>query len=195
MKSRLIPNIVSIYIVFLISWPVYATNLSLESSAANVAIGGTFNVDLKISGLADQTAPSLSSFFAEVVYEGKFINFESVTYGNFLGEPTDPDQTDIVTIPEANKVSLDETSFLTTTELDALQPADFTLATLIFKASSAGSTTITFEDIDFSDADANSFIPVLEITSVNVIPLPGAFLLFLSAFCSLVLSARKPDRL
>lgn len=189
--KKIIPNLICISIVSLLSWPVNSTTLSLEPSTANVVIGQNFTVDLKISGLGNHTAPSLAAFFAEIVFEENLINFESVTYGNLLGSPTDPFETDIVTTVDPNVVSLDEISFLSTSELDALQPADFTLATLLFKAVGAGSSNISFADIDFSDAEGNSFVPNLETTSVAVIPLPGTLLLFLLAFFSLIVAGKN----
>jgi len=191
--NKLIANLVSISIVSLLSWPVNSAILSLESSTASVAIGQTFNVDLKISDLGNRSAPSLASFLAEIVYQEESISFESVRYGNLLGSPSDPVETDIVTTTlGSNTVSLDEASFLTTIELDALQPADFTLATLMFKAISVeSSSSISFGNIDFSDAEANSFIPTLETTSVAIIPLPGALVLLLSAFCGLIALGRN----
>lgn len=181
--------LISISIISLLSLPANSTVLSLESSSANVSIGQTFNVDLNISGLGDNTAPSLAAFFVEINYDGKLLNLESVTYANLLGSPDESDR--FTTALDSNSISLDEISFLQTSELDALQPADFTLATLLFKATGIGSSDLSLVDIDLSDADGFSFIPTIEQTSITVIPVPGALVLFLTAFCSLMVSGRN----
>jgi hypothetical protein len=98
-----------------------------------------------------------------------------------LGDPADPIETDIVTTVGTGSVSLDEFSFLSGFELDALQPADFTLATLQFSADAVGTSTLGFGAIDLSDAVGSTIVPTLETGEITVVPLPASLPLFLSA--------------
>jgi len=177
-----------------------AATISLTPTTQDMSIGSTASVDLNISGLGNFTDPSLGAFFTEITFDDSILSFDSVTYGSFLGD-TDPSsfETDIVTIVGPGFVSLDEFSFLFDFELDALQPDNFTLATLSFTATTTGSSLLEFGAMDLSDAIGLSILdPTLETAGITVksvppvtVPEPGILMLFLSGV--LVLSAFKME--
>ena len=166
--------------------------LSLEPASQTGTVGDSFSVDLVISDLGDGVDPSLGAFFTEFLFDDSILVFDSVSYGLFLGD-TDPlaFETDIVTTSGFGFVSLDEFSFLFDFELDALQPASFILATLLFDGVGNGTTALGFGFIDLSDAIGFSLTPALVGASVTVtVPEPGTFLLLAWGMVLLILRGK-----
>ena len=161
--------------------PAQAVTLSFGPTTQSVAPGGTAAVDINISGLGNFAAPSLGAFLVEVTFDSSILSFDSVSYGAFLGDPADHVETDIITTVGSGSVSLDEFSFLFDFELDALQPADFTLATLKLSADAVGTSPLGYGAIDLSDAVGSTIVPTLETGDITVVPLPASLPLFLSA--------------
>jgi len=127
--------------------------LSLDSNASSVNVGDSFSVDITIAGLGDLSSPSLGAFFIDVSFDNSLFGLDLVSFGDLLnGNAGDPLFSDrFVDDSVSGIVSLSETSFLFDFELDALQPASFTLATLDFTALATGSGALDFALIDLSD--------------------------------------------
>ena len=149
----------------------------------------------RVSGLGDFGPPSLGAFIAEVTFDGNILSAHTPSFGAFLGDPSDLLETDIVTIRPA-VVSLDEFSFLSNSDLDALQPESFSLATLSFTGDSFGTSAQGFGLIDLTDATGSRIIdPSIEAATVSVvqgttdgpspIPLPASFWFLATALFSL----------
>ena len=100
----------------------------------------------------DFTADSLSAFAFDVSYDASILGFSSASYGSFLGDLTTPAAASFTT-PSPGVLNLSEFSFLLDTELDALQPSSFTLATVVFNGLLAGNSALSFGGVvDLSDA-------------------------------------------
>ncbi len=177
------------------STQVAAVILSLDLSTQDIDVGATASVDLNISGLGDSTAPSLGAFFTEITFDDSILSFDSVTYGAFLGDP-DPSllETEIITTVGPSSVSLDEFSFLFDFELDALQPANFTLATMSFTGLADGISALRFGAFDLSDAVVTTIAdPTFETANITVeprqtsIPEPMTPLLMISSLLGLAI--------
>gem|GEM_PF-2503315 len=125
------------------------------SGDADFLILGDLNasVDITIAGLGDLSSPSLGAFFIDVSFDNSLFGLDLVSFGDLLnGNAGDPLFSDrFVDDSVSGIVSLSETSFLFDFELDALQPASFTLATLDFTALATGSGALDFALIDLSD--------------------------------------------
>jgi hypothetical protein len=151
--KKLLLLLVFVSCIVLIAGQTTATTLSFSPASQEIAVGDSTAVDLIISGLGDHTAPSLGAFLVEVTYDPGILFFDSVMYGPFLGN-TDPFEfeTDIITTAGSGFVFLDQFSYLSDSELDGLQSASFTLATLEFTGIGPGSSAVGFGYIDLSDA-------------------------------------------
>ncbi len=170
-----------------VSTPVLAATVSLVPPNQTVNLGDPVTVDVTIAELGSFSAPSLGAFLLEVLFDDSILTFDSVSYGALLGDPLDFFATDIVTTENPGSVSLDEFSFLSDSELDALQPDSFTLATLFFTGSGIGNTMVEIGTFDVSDAVENTIIPDFQSGSVTVVPVPSsAFLLGCGLFFLLV---------
>jgi hypothetical protein len=166
---------------------VGAVSLTLEPLSQGIMLGEKAAVDLKISGLGDFTTPSLGAFYAEILFDESILSFDSVLYGGFLGDPENVSvfETDIETKVGPGFVSLDEISWLESSDLDSIQPSAFTLATFYFTGIDLGTSPLTFGDIDLSDAlfPASSIQPQLTMGAqidVSPVPEPATFLLMMS---------------
>lgn len=130
MKKRLL-----ILCLSLIGLPMQAgaVSLSFSPTSGSVEIGDTISLDIIVGDLGNAGPVSLGAFDLNILYDDSKLNFESVNYGSLLGD-IDPFafETDIFTNLSAGSLGLSELSFLLDTELDTLQSASFTLATLEF---------------------------------------------------------------
>jgi len=171
-----------------------AVTLSLVPSLPVINVHDTSTVDLKIAGLGDFMPPSLGGFLVTVTFDDSILAFDSVLYGAFLGDPSNPAETDIVTtvIVGSKSVSFDEVSLLFDFELDALQPGSFSLATLRFRGIRSGTSTVGYDVIDLSDAVGSTMVDLtFESASIQVVPEPGTVLLLSSGLVGLMLWQRK----
>lgn len=165
----------------LLSGQLCAARLSVEASRPLIGLGDIAQVGLRISELGQGNAPSLGAFRIALDYDDTLLALRSVDYGASLGDPTDPAETDILTQTAPARVTLNETSFLLDTELDTLQPAGFILVSLAFEGIGLGESPLRYGAVDLSDAFGSSLTPVLEGSTVAVVPLPGAAVLFVCA--------------
>jgi hypothetical protein len=160
-----------------------ALTLSLEPNTQMIVPTGTTTVDIIASDLGNFAPASIGAFLLEIIFDDSIVSFDAVEYGSFLGDSMDSFDTNIVTTAGFGFVELDELSFLFDSELDALQPDSFSLATLTFSGRTLGTSTIGFGFADVSDAVGASLVPTLLVPSeivVTAVPLPGALLLMTS---------------
>ncbi len=191
MKNILTTGIV-LGVTALLSSQVLAARVSLDPIEQTISLGSPAEVSVAISDLGDGLPPSLGAFLIEVTFDNNILNFASVTYGESLGNPNDVFETDVVTTSGPNMVSLDEFSFLSAPELDALQPDSFTLATLTFTSVGVGTSPLGFGSIDLSDAvGLTTADPTLGTANITVVPLPATFVLLASALLGLSLVSRS----
>jgi hypothetical protein len=146
--------------LFLSSGLANAVQLFLSPPASATQVGDTISVDLRVSDLGNFASPSLGAFYAEVSYAPSILHLESWSYGSFLGNPADINETDWVTDDAtAGFISFDELSLLPDGALDAMQPAAFTLATLVFRGVGSGSSSLNLANVDLSDAFYSRLTP------------------------------------
>jgi hypothetical protein len=132
-----------------------AATLILAPGESSVSIGDTVSVDLNISGLGADTAPSLGAYDITIDVPGIF-TFDNVVFGDpILGSDQLGSGAITETVLGSNTVDLIEVSSETVAALNSLQPDAFTLAVLNFTANSAGSANFSFGDVTLGDASGN----------------------------------------
>ena len=166
-----------------------AALLSLEPTPPSITVGEVSTVDLRISGLGYLEAVSLGAFAVDVTYDETVLGFETASYGSFLGGPEDSEQ--VPANASGGIVTLDEFSFLSNAELDALQPSSFVLASLTFRGIAADVSDLGFGDVNLADTSFPSTTtdPELAGSSITVtsavIPIPAALPLLGTAVAGL----------
>jgi len=157
-----------------------AVSIGLDPSPVATSAGSTFTLDLVVAGLGDGAAPSLGSYDLDVLFDASVLALDAVAFGALLGGPADSLQAAAEIVAGTWDVS--ELSLLSPSELDALQPTSFVLATLSFSALAAGTTSVTLTGLAgdaFGRAlDLQLGAARVEIAGGAVVPEPGAALLF-----------------
>ena len=154
----------------LVAVPARAVSLSLSPASQTVSVGGTAWVDLVVGGLGDSTSPSLAGFDVDVTYDSLILTIDpyAVLFGAFLGDISFFEADASATGGEASGVvNVYELSFLAADELDALQPASFTLAKLPFLANGPGTSGLGYGEM-VSLSDVFGYVFELDTTGGSV---------------------------
>lgn len=166
----------------------FGASVSLIPDSQTIGVGDTADFDLYISGLGSYEAPSLGAFELDIMFDQNILAFESLIFSPYLGDP-DPsnletDSSVDTTTPGA--VGLYEVSFLPASDLDLLQPASFTLASMTFTMINLGFSDLTLENVVLSDASGTVITgPTLQGAKVYPVPVPCTFLLLLGGLAGL----------
>ena len=170
--------------------------LSFDPVAQDVTLGSPVDVALKISGLGSATPPSLSTFDLNISFDPGLLSFTSAAFG----DPKLGDQLDVhglggnlisSGISSPGVLNVFELSLDSLGDLDTLQAASFTLATLTFNTVGIGSSALGITINSLGDANGAALASVTQNGSVTVsaVPLPAAWLLFASGMLVLVCPA------
>ncbi|MCI0547164.1 MAG: hypothetical protein L0027_07750 [Candidatus Rokubacteria bacterium] len=183
-----------------------AVLIEVVPAAQEVVQGDPVQITLAISGLGDQSPPSLGTFDLDVLFDASVLTFASAAFGDpVLGDQLDLAGLGSVTdvTPGSGVVNLFQLSLDTADDLNALQAGDFTLATLTFTATGPGASPLALAVTALGDAEGVSLATDLASGAVLVTPgqepvpgPPGAALLGLGLACLLAHHLRRrPDRL
>ncbi len=187
--KRILPLMLA---ALLYPWASQAITISAVPSGSSFQVGNGLTVDVVVSDFGNGAAPTLGAYSFDLIYDSAVLTLTGQpVFTAFLGD-TDPNlfETDIaVDLTSAGTAGVSVLSFLTDTELDALQPADFALVSFSFNASGSGSTVVDFSSVILTDATSGQSIVgvvqqggVVQVTPNNGgIPLPGTLLLVLVA--------------
>lgn len=193
MKERLFSKITIAFLIFL-AYPCTtdAIVIGFHQDFLEIEVGNPLNVDIVALNLGNFTPPSLGAFDIEIAFDCTILSFGSATFGSFLGDPSMGEAIFDYQEITPGLVNLYDLSLLSSIELDALQPADFSLATLHFNTISLGNSTINLTVKALSDATGGPFLfNKEETTNVNVTPEPTTILLVGSGLISLAGFRRK----
>lgn len=181
---------------------VSALSLSFDPESPTVSAGASFTVDVNIAGLHDSDPDEiLSSFVLNVSFDSSLLNPQNVTFGSFLGGPDNSSQDFFFDLSTTSGVvTFAETSHLSDSDLDLLQPDNFSLATLTFEAIGEGNTLLSFSYADLVGLDFEP-LPVTEgglgsadvaIQPATNVPEPGTLMLMASGL--VFFAARRRNR-
>jgi hypothetical protein len=151
--------------------------LSLVPSTNSVNNGDTMTVEAVISGLGAPGPAEVGSFDIFVGYNATLLAWEATDFTNLLGNPV---LGEAITLSDTTGSTVEalDVSLLTIPQLDALQPASFTLATFTFIAIGDGKVTFQNQGGPIDDGNGN----LIAGTKTPSVPEPSALLLLLPAF-------------
>lgn len=182
-------------ITLLVAW-VFQASLSqaafieLDPNATTVANGEVLSIDLRVGGLGNFGPDSLGTFDISVGFDSSVISFDSYSLGGLLGDVGLVEALDVGTGQAGGNVNVAEVSLLSAAALDALQPGDFSVATLNFDVINLDAGELTELSILSAPLLGDAFgsrIGVTETGSAIIegrspVPVPGTLLLLVSAF-------------
>ena len=184
-------SILVVILAFLSATPATSATLELVPDMTTVGLGDALFIDIVVSELGDGIAPSVGDFDFDITYDDTILTATDVEIGGFLGDLDFLEAIGGFDLSTSGVVDLFEVSFLFDFELDALQPASFTLATLSFEAIGLGMSTLDFTQVILGDSFAQPIDTTVTGGSVSV-PLPPTLWLFGSSLLALVgFSKRK----
>ncbi len=166
-------------------------SLTMVSVSDITQIGDSINVKIGVSGLSQDSAPSLSTYDLNLSFNPSLLSFSGAVFGdaslgnqldlnNFGGNLSGADLTD-----DPGTLNFYEVSFDSVSDLNDLQAESFTLATLSFDVLNFGTSDLTLSVNAFGDAEGND-LPVTTLsTSVTTVPLPSAIFLMASGLMGL----------
>lgn len=173
--------------------------LSFDPPSASGDINDIFVIDINIADFGYGTADPLAGFGFDILYDSSILGFESVSFGSLLGD-LDPlsFETDLDTTLNPGILNLFELSWLSDTELEALQSDSFTLATVTFKGLAAGNSSLTLDNIDLTDALGSSLASTSSSANITVnsqppiaVDEPSVLILMLSSLALMIYSRRR----
>lgn len=167
-----------------------ATTISLIPSEMNINQDGSVLVDVVVSGLGYDSAPSLGVFDLDVLYDPGILSITNVEFGNQL-DIFGLGSYQSVSEPSAGNLNLFELSYDFAEDLDLYQLDTFSLAALTFSSVAPGFSDITLGINSFGDSNGDPLVvDSLNSASINVspVPLPGTFGLFVLGLGGLLFS-------
>jgi hypothetical protein len=178
--------------ILLWSVPSDAVVIDFVPGSQTVPLGSAAAIDLVISGLGDFTAPSLGAFDLDLTYDAAVLSATSVTLTPLLGDAIQG-----VDLSTPGFIDLFVISLLSPTELDALQPESFVLATLSFDTIALGTSALALTEIVAGDAFGAALAATGGAGSISVtssgapVPEPSLTGLLLISGLGLALTRRR----
>lgn len=185
-------------LLFVFSHTSYAVAIEFTESAKTVTVGVPFTLQLRIFDVNASLDPPLRSFDVEVGFSRSHLQFEGATFGDPV------DQLNLTGLAEQSVTppftsGLDRSSVRiaeTSNDFDVpLQPGDFVLATLTFRALESGTTTIGVLDTvlhGFGNRDYADIIP--GAATISAVPEASSLTWLVCALALFSLGARVRGR-
>lgn len=124
----------------LIQNPATAITLGFFPSSQTTNLGSQVTIDLVVSDLGNNTAPSLGAFDVVLGFDADIIAFESLEFGDQLNPSSSVFPFRGETFIPPDSINLFEISGESSADLIEFQPSSFTLATFIFEAVDLGTS-------------------------------------------------------
>jgi hypothetical protein len=175
----------------------HAVSLDLWPASSSVNLGDPVQVELRISGLGEGTAPSLGAYDFTLAFNPVVLGFGAFTFGDsLLGNQLDLRGFGTVAGFDGGtpgQLNVFEISLDLAGDLDVLQAGAFALGTISFNTLGNGTSGMQFTSALFSDATGKSVAVQLGSGSVNVPePVSGGFVV--AAAIAFVLGAQHLKR-
>ena len=149
--------------------PATAITLGFSPSSQTTNLGSQVTVDLVVSDLGNNTAPSLGEFDVVLGFDADIIAFDSLEFGDQLNPTSSIFAFRGETFFPPDSLNLFEISGQTSAELIQFQPSSFTLATFTFDGVGIGTSDLILSNVILGDTAGNQLTPVIEPGSITVI--------------------------
>lgn len=154
-----------------------ARTLTVHGPTVAVGVGDAFSVSLTVDGLGDGVAPSVGVFDVDLAFDAGQVMFVDANYGSGL---------DVLSLGSVRSttegvgtINLFELSLDSASDLNSLQPGNFSLATISFRALAAGTSYLNASINAIGDG-AGVAIPFAVVNgevAITAVPEVGSWLL------------------
>ena len=180
--------------------------LLLTATMANASIelyfdspvqsGGSVNVEVIISGLGKELAPSLSTYDLDIHFNDSHLAYSGIVFGDLiLGNQLDlfgyGDNQTSVELSSSGVLNIFELSFDSPEDLNTLQADSFTLVRLTFNIVRNASSELSISLNELGDGDGAALQAQRQSVSITTVPLPSAVWLMLSGLGLLLRNVHK----
>ena len=171
-----------------------ALTIDLSPSAQELQLGDNLTLDVKVSDLADATAPSLGVYDLNLLFDATRVSISNIIWGDAVkGNQLDLNGFSSLQMSDANNpgiLNLFELSLDDVWSLNNLQAGSFSLFSVIFSTIAAGPAEFTLGVNALGDANGDSLLADSIGTSkvmINAVavPEPAASFLFLIGLIAL----------
>lgn len=175
-----------------------AISIDLIANQSTVNVGDNIEVQVRISGLNDASAPSLGAYDVNFNYDASLFDFSNIVWGDStLGNQLDLSGFGSLqdSSSGADWLQVLEVSFDGAFDLELLQAGEFTLFSVLLNAITVGSSNFSLTTNAFGDAYGNDLsIDTINGTTVNIssvsVPEPSSLLLLVGMLAIVVLRAK-----
>jgi hypothetical protein len=196
MMKKLFAGLLALGLSLSLNAHAISIDLIANQTAANV--GDNIEVQVRISGLSDASAPALGVYDVNFNYDASLFNFSSILWGDStLGNQLDLNGFGSLQDSSSGLdwLSALEISFDDALDLELLQAGEFTLFSVLLNAVAIGSGNFSLTTNALGDAYGNDlFIDTITGTTVNVasisVPEPSSLLLLLGMLAVIALRAK-----
>lgn len=181
-----------------LSLNAHAISIDLIANQTAVNVGDNIEVQVRISGLSDASAPALGVYDVNFNYDASLFSFSSILWGDStLGNQLD--LSGFGSLQDSsnglNWLNAFELSFDDALDLELLQAGEFTLFSVLLNAVAIGSGSFLLTTNAIGDAYGNDlFIDTITGTTVDVVsisvPEPSSLLLLLGMLAVIALRAK-----
>lgn len=149
----------------MLAWPAQAVIIKVTPMQSNTVTGSVVGVNLDITGLGQDSAPSVGGYDIGLSFDPSILKLKAV----YFGDPLLGDQLDLFGLgslqlmsPQAGMVNLVQISLDLPADLDAMQAQAFTLARIEFDAIGVGTTTLGLQLNALADANGDALSAQLQ---------------------------------
>ena len=181
-----------------LSLNAHAISIDLITNQTATNVGDNIEVQVRIIGLSDASAPALGVYDVNFNYDASLFNFSSILWGDStLGNQLDLSNFGSLQDSSSGLGGLNvfELSFDEAMDLELLQAGEFTLFSVLLNAVAIGSGNFSLTTNAIGDAYGNDvLIDTINGTAVNIsgvsVPEPSSLLLLLGMLAILALRAK-----
>jgi hypothetical protein len=181
-----------------LSLNAHAISIDLIASQSAINVGDNIEVQVRISGLSDASAPSLGVYDVNFNYDASLFSFSSILWSDStLGNQLDLNSTGSLQDSSSGLGWLRalEVSFDDATDLELLQTGEFTLFSVLLNVIAIGSGNFSLTTNVIGDVYGNDlFTDTITGTTVDVrsisVPEPSSLLLLLGMLAVITLRAK-----
>jgi hypothetical protein len=167
MLSRWLALIVT---ALMVASGVHAQGVGVRAPGEPVVVGSDLSIDVLATDMVAGGAPSIGVFDLNLLFDPAVLEVLSVQFGTGL-DVLGLGAVESVVI-SSGRVNLLQLSLDTADDLHALQPGQFTLATVTFIARAAGSSALDLSVNAIGDAFGESMVVSVANGQVSVVPVP-----------------------